>query len=193
MGNLSKFPLAAQLSAVVLPVSEEEIDMEQDKYADVKGKKFGKLTFKAPAESLNGRRAVFACECGGEKTSIVSNVKCGLVKSCGCLQPKNRMVKIKAAAPIMLKRVDPPKENAPVEKVVDLSPSPASHFSSSLRETGRDVSMLIYMASKLDLESLSALVTEIERVKFSPFASIPEGAAEEAAAALAFVKALRGA
>lgn len=50
-----------------------------------KGTKFGMLTFVRWVNGTYPRKAVFKCDCGNEKIAIVSNVKRGLTRSCGCL------------------------------------------------------------------------------------------------------------
>lgn len=51
------------------------------------GQRFGRLVVLAEAPKVSGRRAfVFRCDCGAEKTINASNVKRGLVGSCGCVR-----------------------------------------------------------------------------------------------------------
>lgn len=203
MSKLSEFPLAAADAAPPFNFKEAT----DTKYADVIGKQFGKLKFKEAAFSnpkTSARQAVFSCDCGGEKTLVVSNVKTGLSKSCGCLRGQRGKIKAKPrtpkatkpapiAKPVETREVEEPKtamrtrqEPAPFE-----APVPMASFRAELLGAGRDVTALIHQARKIDTSKIDALITEIERVEFSPFANVPPGALEEARAVKLFVDTLR--
>lgn len=77
------------------------------------------------------------------------------------------------------------------QDAVLIEDEPIHGFNRDIIETGRDISRLIHLARKIDLARIEAVILEIERVKFSPFAAIPEGALEEARAAAEFVQKLK--
>lgn len=54
-----------------------------------KGEMFRNIMFLTEIES-KPRKAIFKCHCGNEFTSIITNVKFGTTKSCGCLAKKVR-------------------------------------------------------------------------------------------------------
>lgn len=51
------------------------------------GEKRWRLTMieRLPRESGKNRKGRFICECGNETVAVISRVKSGLTKSCGCL------------------------------------------------------------------------------------------------------------
>ena len=54
------------------------------------GAKYGMLTVLSPLETWKGRAAVrVECECGVKKRVILSNLRSGTTKSCGCLKRSN--------------------------------------------------------------------------------------------------------
>ena len=51
------------------------------------GERFGLLTVQHEAEKKGKQRAVFCiCDCGATKTVMLSNLRAGYTKSCGCIQ-----------------------------------------------------------------------------------------------------------
>lgn len=57
---------------------------------DIAGERYGNLVAieRLPTTS-NGSRWVFKCDCGNRTEALLSNVRCGAVKSCGCLGSRN--------------------------------------------------------------------------------------------------------
>lgn len=56
------------------------------KIVDITGQRFGKLTALKKVAVKSGNSVwLCSCECGGEKQTILSNLKNGNTKSCGCL------------------------------------------------------------------------------------------------------------
>jgi len=53
---------------------------------DYAGKKYGRLTIKSIYISNNRTYCVARCECGIEKKYVLSSLKSGLTKSCGCIR-----------------------------------------------------------------------------------------------------------
>ena len=53
---------------------------------DVVGKKFGNLTVTGYVDPVRSRSCVCQCDCGSIKTNLVFGVRCGNVKSCGCIK-----------------------------------------------------------------------------------------------------------
>lgn len=52
---------------------------------DISGQRFGILTAISRNGTQNGNALWFClCDCGGEKTAILGNLKCGQTQSCGC-------------------------------------------------------------------------------------------------------------
>ena len=80
----------------------------------------------------------------------------------------------------------PPKTDISIAMV-----EPVAYFADEIMQAGRDISTLIHLARKIRPSQIEAVIAEIERVKFSPFAAIPDGALEEAKAALVFIEALQ--
>ena len=67
----------------------------QIRFKDLTGQRFGMLTVIERAEdyvNVNGNhvlRYLCKCDCGNEKAVLASDLKCGRVKSCGCLKIEN--------------------------------------------------------------------------------------------------------
>lgn len=202
--GLRDFPLAAQMNAKPLSSVETEENGSGPvrSYADVLGKKFGKLTYKAPApddEKRRGRCALFSCDCGGQRVAEVSQVKNGLVKSCGCMRGQRRQLQV-GVAPARQKRTKPVPE-LPMPHQPQVEPEQQAiavddrnviaNFRAEIIDTGRDIAALVHQARKVSPEQVAKVIAEIRRVAQSPFASIPDGALEEAEAVLAFIEGLR--
>jgi hypothetical protein len=215
MGKLSNFPLAAQMNASSLPaVDEPEAEDVDAKYLDIKGKTYGKLTYKAPAPpagSNRARMALFSCECGGEKVIAVSSVRAGMTKTCGCGQGKRIGATPTDSAPFRANKMKPvprlpmphqPKSEQPkpaaaetalvtIEAPAPVEVVPVQVSRDEIIQTGKDIATLIHQARKVDPEKIDALIKEILRVAESPFAVVPDGALEEALQVRMFVEALR--
>lgn len=54
--------------------------------------KFHRLTLVQELKEVNGNRWLFLCECGNYKIARISDVKCGDVKSCGCLVAERKII-----------------------------------------------------------------------------------------------------
>ena len=64
------------------------LQKENQRYEDLTGKKYGKLTVLCKSEEKIGNRISWKClcDCGNEKIVPGYCLKCGSVKSCGCLR-----------------------------------------------------------------------------------------------------------
>lgn len=64
------------------------LQKENQRYEDLTGKKYGKLTVLCKSEEKIGNRISWKClcDCGNEKIVPGYCLKCGSVKSCGCLK-----------------------------------------------------------------------------------------------------------
>lgn len=72
-------------------VKRESIHKKQRNSIDITGEKFGLLTAKYYVRS--GKQGTIwhcECECGGSVDTYVGNLRCGNIKSCGCLERQNR-------------------------------------------------------------------------------------------------------
>ena len=65
------------------------------KLIDLTGQKFGKLTVQKLAYTNNKAFWECICDCGNKKIVSTSDLKCGKVKSCGCLWIKHNKTKTK--------------------------------------------------------------------------------------------------
>jgi hypothetical protein len=54
------------------------------KRLDISGERYGKLLALQRIEGAKGSRWIFKCECGRETSALLSNVRGGSVRSCGC-------------------------------------------------------------------------------------------------------------
>jgi hypothetical protein len=111
MNKLSQFKLAAELAAQPLPeleIEEEAIEesdaalqeeaeevtvmysAKPENGCEFSGQKFGLLTIESEAEKdIKGNRQVNClCDCGTRKVIMLSNLRAGLIKSCGHLRRK---------------------------------------------------------------------------------------------------------
>lgn len=68
---------------------------------DYVGMRFGRLTVLRDAPNVNGKRYVDClCDCGQERTFMLSNLRTGRCHSCGCL----RVERLKTTAADILNR-----------------------------------------------------------------------------------------
>ncbi|CAB4171819.1 HNH nuclease [uncultured Caudovirales phage] len=65
------------------------------KYQDVTGQRFGRLTAINTA-SIRPTRWLCRCDCGNEKSLLLSELNCGNVRSCGCLRKETAAATSKA-------------------------------------------------------------------------------------------------
>jgi len=72
---------------------------------DSLGKKFGRLTIVEDAGTPNKRRLVKClCECGNYKIALLSKIRSGNTKSCGCLRREVAIPKTKVIRQLMVDR-----------------------------------------------------------------------------------------
>jgi hypothetical protein len=130
MGNLSKFPLAAMDAVKSLPnldsiESETEEQKMPVKSVNVNafiGKKIGHLTVEKHAgkDDKNNTLVTCLCSCGTRKNVVLSNLRAGLIKSCGHLRsgakPQNKARQAQATPVAPLVQAAPKQlDTAPLE------------------------------------------------------------------------------
>jgi hypothetical protein len=190
------------------------------------GEKWNHLKLIAVADPdpvSRAKRGKFKCLlCGEHVIKILSNVRAGLVKSCGCkrnnpatkTQPENtppqqltgQSSPSTALVPAARAIEDKPEKtikDSPAELIEEQSaetvaeePGQSSvvqvlpRFERDILKTGSRISAIIDYAELVAVEDVEELLSEITRVESSPFARVPEGAREQAAAFLNFKKTL---
>jgi hypothetical protein len=186
MNKLSQFKLAAELAAQPLVDLEseeemgEELEAASEKVAveeeevtvmnittpenscEFSGQKFGLLTIKGEAEKdIKGNRQVNClCDCGMHKVVMLSNLRAGLIKSCGHLR-KKKTDAAKAQNAAMQSEIDGhPSSDS---QQIALQNPPATR--PPLHRVADQIEGLTRIVLGIDLQDLRRMCEELDRVE----------------------------
>lgn len=85
--------------------------MSRRKIEIISGERFGALTVIKEVEPIRSqcghisRRVLCNCDCGKEKVVALNNLRCGNVKSCGCLMKKQMSERMKGKNPVNKRKI----------------------------------------------------------------------------------------